>query len=73
MNNRGIPFDGYASVLEMLQKADVGFRERILNSLRKRDPSLARRLESNLRNSYSDSASALAQTQRMVLTRGYGH
>jgi hypothetical protein len=80
MNNKreGIPFNGFQSVLEMLQHADVAFREKLLGNVRRRDPHLARRLESELReilarDSREDSRGALERGTRMAQTRNYGH
>jgi hypothetical protein len=76
MNKReGIPFNGFQSVLEMLQHADVAFREKLLNNVRRRDPHLARRLESELRAilSADDNRGALERGQRLAQTRNYGH
>ncbi len=78
MNKReGIPFNGFQSVLEMLQHADAAFREKLLNNVRKRDPHLARRLESELREVIArdrdDNRGALERGQRMAQTRNYGN
>jgi hypothetical protein len=79
--NEGIPFDGFASVIEMLRRSDSAFREKILNNMRRRDPDLARRLEANLRpaarqHDYDDyeeeSRALLERSQRAAHTRNYG-
>ncbi|RZA09447.1 MAG: hypothetical protein EOP11_01695 [Proteobacteria bacterium] len=81
--DKGIPFDGFGSVLEMLHGADANFREKILNNLRRRDPDLVRRLESGLRHtaaSYEsrdssrqdNSRALLERSQRNAFTRNYG-
>jgi hypothetical protein len=75
MNNKreGIPYDGFGSVVEMLARADVGFREKILTNLRRRDPELVRRLEAHLRVAFTDDSRAtLERSQRSHFTRGYG-
>jgi hypothetical protein len=80
MKDQGIPFDGFASVIEMLQKADGAFRAKILANIRKRDPHLAERLEKNLRFSdakrgdsrASDTRASLERSQRLANTRNYG-
>lgn len=75
----GIPFDGFGSVLEMLQKSDGAFREKILSNLRRRDPELARRLEAHLRprtqaaSRTDDSRAILERSQRSAHTRNYGN
>lgn len=73
----GIPFDGFGSVLEMLERADSAFREKILTNIRRRDPQLAQRLVANLRPSRTapmreDSRAALERGQRAAFTRNYG-
>lgn len=69
----GIPFDGFGSVLEMLQKSDHAFREKILMNLRRRDPHLAARLERGLsRHREEDSWAALERGQRAAIGRTYG-
>ncbi len=79
MNKReGIPFNGFQSVIEMLQHADAAFRERLLNNVRRKDPVLARRLEAELgarfaHESAQDSRAALDRSQRAAHTRNYGH
>lgn len=76
MKREGIPFDGFGSVLEMLGRADAGFREKILGNLRRRDPELARRLESGLRHATSareeDTRAMLERSQQRAFTRSYG-
>lgn len=78
MNKReGIPFDGFGSVLEMLNGSDANFREKILNNLRRKDPELARRLENGLRHVYGnrdeEARVALERSQRHAFARSYGH
>ena len=77
MNNKreGIPFNGFNSVLEMLRYADAAFRDKLLNNVRRRDPHLARRLETELREilAREDGRGALERSQRMAQTRNYGH
>jgi hypothetical protein len=77
MNNKreGIPFNGFQSVIDMLRHADVAFREKLLGNVRRRDPQLARRLESELREvlARDDGRSALERGQRLAQTRSYGH
>jgi hypothetical protein len=81
--NDGIPFDGFGSVLEMLNRSDSAFREKILANVRKRDPQLAARLTANLRptrqqtsarqaSREEDSRAALERGQRAAFTRNYG-
>jgi hypothetical protein len=80
MKREGIPFDGFGSVLEMLHRADTNFREKILNNLRRRDPELARRLESGLRHTAAafhesnldNTRATLERSQRAAFTRSYG-
>ena len=78
MKKDGIPFDGFGSVLEMLQKSDAAFREKILSNLRHRDPQLAKRLEARLRADFQrqsqreDSQAALERGRRAAATRHYG-
>lgn len=77
MNNKreGIPFNGFQSVLEMLRHADTAFREKLLTNVRRRDPHLAHRLESELREilARDDNRGALERGQRMAQTRNYGN
>jgi hypothetical protein len=78
MNSKkdGIPFNGFHSVLEMLRHADSAFRDKLLNNVRRRDPQLARRLESELREWFArdqDSSAALARGTRVAQTRNYGN
>jgi hypothetical protein len=81
MNKReGIPFNGFASVIEMLRYADAAFRDKLLNNVRRRDPQLARRLENELREILArdsqdsrDSRGALERGTRLAQTRNYGH
>ncbi|HEY8280666.1 MAG TPA: hypothetical protein VIH99_13640 [Bdellovibrionota bacterium] len=77
MNNKrdGIPFNGFNSVIEMLRHADAGFRDKLLNNVRRRDPHLARRLEAELRQwlAGDDSRDTLERSQRSAHTRNYGH
>lgn len=81
MNKReGIPFNGFQSVIEMLRHADVAFRERLLNNVRRKDPVLARRLEAELgawmarnNDNREQSHEALARSTRAAQTRSYGH
>lgn len=77
----GIPFDGFGSVVEMLQRADAPFREKILQNLRRRDPGLADRIERNLRPARAhtresgrevDSRATLERSQRAAFTKNYG-
>ncbi|MGZ6468732.1 MAG: hypothetical protein ACXWQJ_15640 [Bdellovibrionota bacterium] len=80
--NDGIPFDGFGSVLEMLNRSDAAFREKILANVRKRDPHLAARLQANLQPSRhvssrqaareEDSRAVLERGQRAAFTRNYG-
>lgn len=75
MRREGVPYDGFASVLEMLRRSDGAFREKILGNLRRMDPHLARRLELGLRNTSqaeNDSRAALDRSQRAALARQYG-
>jgi hypothetical protein len=74
----GIPFNGFHSVVEMLRHADANFRHRLLENVRRRDPSLARRLEAELgdwlaRDASQDSRATLDRSQRAAHTRNYGH
>jgi hypothetical protein len=75
---KGIPYDGFRSVLEMLTHADANFRDKILSNLRRRDPELCRRLEAHLRASYRSqpsedvSRAQLERSQRAAHTRNYG-
>ena len=76
--SKGIPFNGFQSVIEMLRHADVNFREKLLSNVRRRDPHLARRLEAELRDQLSrassnDARDALERSQRLAQTRTYGH
>jgi hypothetical protein len=77
MNNKreGIPFNGFQSVIEMLRHADVAFRDKLLTNVRRRDPHLARRLESELREwiARDDNRGALERGQRLAQTRNYGN
>lgn len=77
MNSKrnGIPFNGFQSVIDMLRHADAAFRERLLGNVRRRDPHLARRLESELREilARDDGRGALERGQRMAQTRSYGN
>ena len=80
MNKReGIPFNGFQSVIEMLRHADVAFRERLLNNVRRKDPMLARRLETELGawlahdQHQDDSRGTLERSTRAAQTRNYGH
>ncbi|MGZ3650618.1 MAG: hypothetical protein ACXWR1_05960 [Bdellovibrionota bacterium] len=77
MNNKreGIPFNGFQSVIEMLRHADVAFRDKLLTNVRRRDPQLARRLESELREwiARDDNRGALERGQRLAQTRNYGN
>jgi hypothetical protein len=77
--NDGIPFDGFGSVLEMLNRSDAAFRGKILANVRRRDPQLAARLAANLRparqqasRQSDDSRAALERGQRAAFTRNYG-
>jgi hypothetical protein len=76
--SKGIPFNGFQSVIDMLRHADVNFRDKLLSNIRRRDPNLARRLETELRaqlarDNGSDSRGALERSQRMAHTRNYGN
>lgn len=73
MKDLGIRFDGFASVVEMLEKADGPFRQKILANIRKRDPELARRIELNLRVKDESSSAALQRGQRVANVRNYGN
>lgn len=77
----GIPFDGFGAVLEMLQRSDAAFRDKILMNISRRDPQLAQRLIANLRadrraapraRAEDDSRVALERSQRAAFTRNYG-
>lgn len=81
--NEGIPFDGFASVIEMLRRSDSAFREKILTNMRRRDPDLVRRLEAHLRPAAraqardydfgdDDNRGILERSQRAANTRNYG-
>ncbi len=73
--NDGIPFNGFHSVLEMLRHADANFRDRLLGNVRRKDPQLARRLETELSEWIArdqDSRGALARGTRAAQTRNYG-
>ena len=70
-HNEGIPYDGFGSVLEMLQKADRPFQERLLRNLKKMDPSLAHRLEAALARTRDNSA-VLERSIRATVSRNYG-
>ncbi len=73
MKDLGIPFDGFGSVVEMLKRSDASFREKILGNIRKRDPRLAQRLESNLRIEKEDeSRAAMDRGKRAAFARNYG-
>jgi len=77
----GIPFNGFQSVIEMLRHADVAFREKLLQNVRRRDPVLAHRLEAELgawiardaRHEREDSLLTLNRSQRAAHTRNYGN
>ncbi len=78
----GIPFNGFQSVIEMLRHADAAFRDKLLSNVRRRDPVLAHRLESEVRawlardaenDARDNSRSALDRSQRAAHTRNYGH
>lgn len=69
MKKEGIPFDGFASVVEMLNKSDAAFREKILRNIRKLDPQLARRLEAKINPSNNSNSTG---NHRAVHTRNYG-
>jgi hypothetical protein len=76
--SKGIPFNGFQSVIEMLRHADVHFREKLLGNVRKRDPILARRLEAELREQLArsnsdDNRGALERGTRLAQTRNYGN
>lgn len=58
----GIPFDGFGQVVEMLQYADVAFREKILRGIAQRDPRLAQRLLAATRASQAASADEAANS-----------
>lgn len=78
MSNKrdGIPFDGFGSVLEMLRYADAHFREKLLGNVRRRDPHLARRLETELREWIArdqDTRGTLERSTRSAQARNYGH
>jgi hypothetical protein len=79
MKRDGIPFDGFGSVLEMLQKSDAAFREKILTNLRRRDPMLAQRLEAGLRSAFArqaeqeDRHAAVERGKRAAAARLYGN
>lgn len=72
----GIPFNGFQSVLEMLQNADAGFRSKIINNVRKLDPYLAKRLEAALAETMNyyvdDTSNVLDRAQQKNQTRNYG-
>lgn len=72
--NQGIPYNGFQGVIEMLRHSDSAFREKILGNIRRRDPSLARRLEMELREQTmrDNSRSTLERSQRLAQTRNYG-
>lgn len=74
MKQEGIPFDGFGSVLEMLQKSDANFRHKILLNIARRDPHLARRLEAGLKGNAlpEDSRATLERSQRAATARSYG-
>lgn len=82
MSNKedGIPFDGFGAVLEMLNRSDAAFREKILANIHRRDPQLAKRLAANLRpqrqaqasRREDESRAALERGQRAAFTRNYG-
>jgi hypothetical protein len=77
----GIPFDGFGAVLEMLQRSDAAFRDKILMNISRRDPQLAQRLIANLRADRrtaprareEDSRQQLERSQRAAFTRNYGN
>jgi len=75
--DKGIPFNGFDSVLEMLRQADAGFRRKILLNLEKRDPQLARRIAAELAawaNATEDSSwETLERSQNRAFARNYGH
>ena len=80
MKKEGIPFDGFGSVVEMLQRSDAAFREKILTNLSRRDPHLARRLAAYFQQgrretaapSREDSRTVLERSTRSAQTRQYG-
>lgn len=77
MNSKkdGIPFNGFQSVLEMLRHADAAFRDKLLTNVRRRDPQLARRLETELREIFArekDSRGTLERSTRGAQARNYG-
>jgi len=75
MKDLGIPFDGFKSVVEMLDRADASFRAKILTNIRRRDPSLAKRLESRIGTTPQggeDTATQLLRSQQRAHTRAYG-
>lgn len=76
--DKGIPFNGFQSVIEMLRHADSAFRENLLNNVRRRDPVLARRLEAAVgawiaRDAANDTRAMLDRSQRAAQTRNYGN
>ena len=77
MSNKreGIPFNGFQSVIEMFRYADAGFRNKLLQNIRNRDPALARKIEVELREIFSqdDGRSALTRSQRNFQARNYGN
>jgi hypothetical protein len=79
-NKDGVPFDGFGQVIEMLQKADPAFREKIIRNIAARDPALAQRLlnasaranRAPIEDQYERSQELLAQRQRTLNVRSYG-
>lgn len=76
--DKGIPFNGFHSVIEMLRHADSAFRERLLSNIRRRDPVLAHRLSAEVgawlaRDAANDSREVLNRSQRAAHTRNYGN
>jgi hypothetical protein len=77
MNSKkdGIPFNGFHSVLEMLRRSDSVFRNKLLLNLRRKDPQLAQRLESELREwvARDQGSLALERGTRAAQARTYGN
>lgn len=76
-NKKGIPFDGFGNVIDMLRQSDSAFREKIIRGIAGRDPELAERLLAATNRAIADdrlekSRRELRRSTQSSNVRGYG-
>lgn len=77
----GIPFNGFASAIELLKNSDAAFAQKILRNIAKMNPAMAERLEAALKrqgrsvsaHDLENSQAALSRSTRNAQTRNYGN